>query len=159
VTDWNANATDALIATAGQAPTVSALPLAMVHGAVYDAVNAIDGGYDPYLTAPAAMPWYSQDAAAATAAHRVLVNLVPLQQATLDGLYASSLAGIPDGPAKAGGITVGEAAATAMLTARANDGRLEPFSFPWEPSRVSDGRCCRGSPAIPSPGWRGSGPS
>lgn len=130
VTDWNTNATNALIATAGQAPTVSALHLAMVHGAVYDAVNAIDGGYDPYLTAPAAMPWYSQDAAAATAAHRVLVDLVPLQQGTLDALYAASLAGIPDGSAKAGGIAVGEAAAAAMLANRADDGRLVPFSFP-----------------------------
>jgi hypothetical protein len=130
VTDWNTNATNTLIGTAGQGPTVAALHLAMVHGAVYDAVNAIDGGYDPYLTAPAAMPWYSKDAAAATAAYRVLSNLVPLQQGTLDGLYAASLAGIPDGPAKAGGVTVGEAAATAMLTARADDGRLVPFSFP-----------------------------
>lgn len=130
VTDWNTNATNALIVTGGQSPTVSALHLAMVHGAVYDAVNAIDGGYDPYLMAPAALPSYSKKAAAAAAAHRVLVNLVPLQAGTLDGLYAASLAGIPNGSAKTGGITVGEAAATAMLADRANDGRFGAFSFP-----------------------------
>ena len=52
---WNEHATDALIRTAGQTPPVSLLHLAMVHGAVYDAVNAIDGGYQPYLVAPPAM--------------------------------------------------------------------------------------------------------
>jgi hypothetical protein len=130
VTDWNTNATNALIVTAGQSPTVSALHLAMVQGAVYDAVNAIDRRYEPYLVAPAAMPWYSKDAAAATAAYRVLSSLVPLQQGTLDGLYAGSLAGIPDGSAKAGGIAVGEATAAAMIADRANDGRFGPFRFP-----------------------------
>ena len=40
----------------------------MVHGAVYDAVNAIAGGHEPYVSAPAAEPWYSQDAAVAAAA-------------------------------------------------------------------------------------------
>ena len=130
VTDWNTHATNALIVTAGQGPTVSAVHLAMVQGAVYDAVNAIDGRYEPYLVAPPALPSFSKDAAAATAAHRVLVSLVPLQQGALDALYAASLAGIPDGSAKAGGVAVGVAAANAMLANRANDGRFGPFRFP-----------------------------
>jgi hypothetical protein len=130
VTQWNLNATNALIGTAGQAPPVSVLHLAMVHGAVYDAVNAIDGGHEPYLSSPPAMPWYSTDAAAATAAYLVLVSIVPGQQLALEGLYDSSLAAIPDGPAKAGGINVGEAAAAAMIAARMNDGRFGPFRFP-----------------------------
>ena len=50
------------------------LHLAMVHGAVYDAVNAIDGGYTPYLASPSATPFDSQDAAAASAAYRVLTK-------------------------------------------------------------------------------------
>ena len=129
-TDWNAHATDALIVTAGQSPTVSALHLAMVHGAVYDAVNAIDRRYHPYLAAPPARRWYSKDAAAATAAYRVLSSLVPAQQSTLDAHYATSLAGIPAGRPKAGGTTVGEAAAAAMLASRATDGRFGPFRFP-----------------------------
>ena len=49
VTDWNAHAVNALVGTAGQSPTVSTVHLAMVHGAVYDAVNSIDERYEPYL--------------------------------------------------------------------------------------------------------------
>ena len=129
VTQWNLNATDALINTAGQAPPVSVLHLAMVHGAVYDAVNAIDGGYQPYLVSPTATPRDSKDAAVATAAYRVLVNIVPAQQPALKALYDSSLAAISDGPAKTGGINVGEATAAAMIAARTNDGRFGPFRF------------------------------
>jgi hypothetical protein len=141
VIEWNEHATDALIRTAGQTPPVSLLHLAMVHGAVYDAVNAIDGGYQPYLVAPPAMAWYSKEAAATTAAYRVLTSLLPTQQADLDQRYLASLAGIADGPAKEGGIAVGETAATAMITARANDGRFGAFRFPvgttpgeWRPT-------------------------
>ena len=60
-------------AGAGQG-AVSTVHLAMVHGAVYDAVNAIVGGHEPYVSAPAALPWYSQDAAVAAAARHVLLN-------------------------------------------------------------------------------------
>jgi hypothetical protein len=130
VTDWNMHATDALIVTAGYTPPVSALHLAMVHGAVYDAVNAIDHRYQPYLVAPRARRWYSKDAAAATAAYRVLLTVVPAQQTTLDAWYAASLAAIPDGRAKTGGTAVGEEAAAAMIAARTNDGRFGPFRFP-----------------------------
>lgn len=59
----------------------------MVHGAVYDAVNAIDGGYEDYLPTPAADPTYSQDAAAATAAFHVVRQLVPGQTAALQEHY------------------------------------------------------------------------
>ena len=120
VTDWNAIASTA---TAGQPPHVAPLSLAMVQGAVYEAVNAIDGGHEPYLVAPAADPSDSKEAAAATAAFRVLVGLFPTQQATLQPLYDVSLAAVPDGPEKSGGIAVGEAAAATMLAARTGDGR------------------------------------
>jgi hypothetical protein len=129
VTEWNLNASTALMATAGQPPQQSVVHLAMVHGAIYDAVNAIDRGYRPYLGSPAAQPWYSKEAATATAAYLVLANIVPLQQPTLEGLWLNSLAPIPDGPAKAGGIAVGEDAANAMTDERANDGRFGPFRF------------------------------
>src|SRR6266545_4016038 len=124
VTDWNAHA----------AP----LSLAMVQGAVYDAVNAIDGGHQPYLVAPAADPSDSKEAAAATAAFRVLVGLFPTQQAALQPLYDASLAGVPDGPPKTGGIGVGEAAAAAMLAARANDGRVRGGLQRGEGARLAD---------------------
>ena len=80
--------------------------MAMVQGAVYDAVNSIDGGHEAYLDGlPAADPAASIDAAVATAAHHVLVGLgiapVPaLPQVVrdrLDALYAESLAAITDG--------------------------------------------------------------
>ena len=126
---WNANAQAAIIATAGQGPTVALLHFAMVQGAVYDAVNAIEGGYQPYLGSPtAADPEDSSPAAVAAAAFGVLVALFPAQQSTLDGQLAASLATIPDGPAKTGGIEVGAAAAAAMLADRMNDGRFSPFT-------------------------------
>src|SRR5512144_2371138 len=78
VRDWNAIASTAIMAAppqgAGQPPHAAVLSLGMVQGAVYDAVNAIDGGRQPYLVAPPADPGDSKDAAAATAAYRVLVG-------------------------------------------------------------------------------------
>jgi hypothetical protein len=149
VRDWNLHASNALtnlpaaaIPGAGQTPPVSSLHFAMVQGAVYDAVNAIDGTHQPYLPGlPPASPDASLDAAVATAAHNVLVGLVvpgsdpslkllpPATITWLDSAYAASLAAIPDGTAKAGGIAAGAAAAAAMLAARTGDGRYVPFSF------------------------------
>src|SRR6266542_6039286 len=111
VTDWNAYAGNALAVTARLSPTPASLHMAMVQGAMYDAVNGIDRGHRPYLVLPAAQPWDSMDAAAATAAYRVLVAIVPAQQSTLEPLYTASLAGVPDGPAKDGGVAAGDAAA------------------------------------------------
>ena len=133
--EWNAIASTAIMTTAGQPPHAAVLSLAMVQGAVYDAVNAIDGGHQPYLVAPPADSGDSKEAAAATAAFRVLVGfpglpgLFATQLSTLQPLYDASLASVPDGAARAGGIAVGEAAARAMLAARANDGRFGPFKF------------------------------
>jgi hypothetical protein len=141
--EWNAIASTAIFAPApagtGQPPHSSVLSMAMVQGAVYDAVNAIDGGYTPYLVAPPADPGDSKEAAAATAAFRVLVGFPtatpPLtgvaasQLATLQPLYNATLGSVPEGPAKQGGIEVGEAAAAAMLRARQGDGRFGTFTF------------------------------
>jgi len=130
VTDWNGYASNAIVATATQPPPAAVLSFAMVQGAVYDAVNAIDRGHRPYLTQPPARPTDSKDAAAATSAFRVLAGLFPAQQPTLQTLYDASLAVVPDTPpgAKAGGIAAGEAAAAAMLSARATDGAIDPSS-------------------------------
>jgi hypothetical protein len=139
VTDWNQIAAAALQSPGTATPpgagqgAPSTAHLAMVHGAVYDAVNAIDGGHEPYVSAPAALPWYSQEAAVAAAARYVLVNgglgIPALRMPVIEAEYQSSLAAIPDGPAKAGGIATGEAAAADMLAARAGDGRFGPFRF------------------------------
>jgi len=77
VSDWNIAANTAIFST-GPTAHAAVLSTAMVQGAVYDAVNAIAGGYHPYLPTPAADPTYSQDAAAATAAFRVVASLVPV---------------------------------------------------------------------------------
>jgi PAP2 superfamily len=104
-------------------------------------VNSIDGGRQRYLVAPPADSGDSKEAAVATAAFRVLAGfrpderdpalagLFPGQRSALEPLYEASLANVPDGSAKTGGIAVGEAAAAAMLTARASDGRFGSFKF------------------------------
>ena len=120
VLEWNANAINAIQnannATPpglAQVPPLAPINLAIVHAAIYDAVNAIDGTHKPYLLHIHAPPDASQAAAAATAAHHVLVGLVattpPEVIASLDGLYATSLGKIPDGKAKSDGIVVGAA--------------------------------------------------
>ena len=138
VTDWNAIASTAIVTTAAQSPQASTLSFAMVQGAVYDAVNAIDRGHSPYLVELSTNPSDSKEAAAATAGFRVLAGLFPSQLPTLQPLYDASLAAVPDGPRKDDGI---DAAAAAMLVDRANDGRNGPFSFPigsepgaWRPT-------------------------
>ena len=124
VLDWNANAANAIVVVAGLRPERGLIRLAMVHVAVYDAVNAINGfpfqsyGVTPNVVSPA-----SAEAATAAAAHDMLVALFPAQQADLDAKYSASLATIPDGPAKANGISVGQQAASGILLMRAGDGR------------------------------------
>jgi hypothetical protein len=117
----------------GNAPPLSSLHLAMVHGAIYDAVNAIDKGHQPYLAGLSAPSTASKAAAVAQAAHDVLLNLMPTTpQAVIDrvdAMLAASLALIDAGQAKTDGITAGATAAAAMIAARSNDGRfdVEPF--------------------------------
>jgi hypothetical protein len=148
VLDWNLNAINALVnaptaATpgVGQTPPVSMLHLAMVQGAVYDAVNMIDKGHQPYLAGlpPVSTP-ASKAAAVATAAHDVLVGvrIVPALPsgivARLDNLHAASLAtaAAEEGTtAASNGAAAGAAAAARMLALRAEDGRYPavPFKF------------------------------
>src|SRR3954462_6701583 len=115
VTDWNDTASTIIVGVAKQPPPVAVMSFAMVQGAVYDAVEAIEGRYRPYLATPPARRTDSLDAAAATAAFRVLGGLLPNlpadQQARLQSRYDTSLAAIPDGPGKSGGIADGEQAA------------------------------------------------
>jgi hypothetical protein len=128
VIDWSRYAEQAIGQAAqerGQ-PELRVLATAMVQGAVYDAVNAIARTHQPYLVAAPAYRWYSKDAAAVTAAYRTSIALVPEQQSALEPLYQQSIAAIPDGVGKAGGIRVGEQPAEAMLAARENGGRDGP---------------------------------
>jgi hypothetical protein len=144
------NAQTAIWDIAGQQPQVQARSFAMMHGAIYDAVNAIAGTpYQPYLIAPAANGTESTNAAVATAAFRVLNALLPAQQVRLQTQYDESLAAIPDGTAKQRGVTVGSQAAAAMIAERQNDGAFgsqtwtvgtEPGQWrPAPPTFASDG--------------------
>ena len=116
--------------------------LAMVHVAMYDAVNAIEGyPFAPYAVRPDVVTPASPEAASVAAAHDVLITLFPGQQADLDVKYATSLAAIADGPAKTNGISVGQQVAAGILLFRATDGRdavvaYTPGSGPgvWNPT-------------------------
>jgi hypothetical protein len=94
---------------------------AIMHAAIYDAVNAIDGTHSPYLVPLLASPSASQEAAAAAAAHEVLVNLYPSFKATLDTQFQQALAQIP-ATGQASGITIGNTVADRILALRGNDG-------------------------------------
>ncbi|MEU8001329.1 vanadium-dependent haloperoxidase [Catellatospora sp. NPDC049111] len=123
---WNQHTEDTIRNAGPFVPHVALINRAMVHGAVYDAVNGITRTHRPYLVQVEAQPGDSVDAAAATAAFRLLKHLFPAQSAALQIKYDAALAAVPDGPAKLGGITDGEQAATAMITARTGDGRGGP---------------------------------
>jgi len=124
VLDWNAHAAKAIVTVGGQVPPRALIRLAMVHLAIYDAVNAIEGGpFEGYASVPAVDGPASEQAAVATAAHDVLVALFPAQVADLDAKYVASLAALPDDCDKANGIVVGQQAASAILIKRAEDGR------------------------------------
>jgi hypothetical protein len=106
-----------------------------MHAAIYDAVNAIDRTHKPYLVRlnDDVSRDASQDAAAASAAHEVLVAIYPTFQSTLDAQLQKSLALIPDGPYKTEGITIGKTVADQILTARSNDhSNAQPVLFVFD---------------------------
>jgi hypothetical protein len=158
VTYWDEITSNAIVAPvptgAGQPPPVAALSFAMVQGAVYDAVNAIDRGYQPYLMQPPSNPTDSKEAATAAAAYRVLVGfddlpgLFPLQRPTLQPIYNIYIATLPNDPpgSRDAGIAIGESTARAMLIERQNDGRFgpPPVLYPpapgiWRPTPPNNG--------------------
>jgi PAP2 superfamily len=147
VLDWNAIAVRTLTTqTPPVNPFEQARLAAIIQLAVFDAVNAITGEYQPYLgsaTAPTRGPLTaplgaSPDAAAIAAAHAVLVQLFPGSTATLNVARDASLAAIPDGAAKSNGIATGLAAATAIIAERNGDGS-SPVTLSLPPSPPSAG--------------------
>ena len=119
---WNGIMLRTVITNGLQSPPASFVYGAYVQAAVYNAVVAIEGGYQPYESNLPHSPDASVEAAVATAAHDVLVHYFPLQQAALDADSAMSLAAISDGAAKTAGIQLGAAAADELITLRAGDG-------------------------------------
>ena len=122
VADWSLIAQNAIVTVGRRFPGEAAVLMGIVHAAIYDAVVAIEGGYQPYAITPTVPPNTSIEAAVAAAAHRVLVGRFPDQQAGLDDVYFAYLNGIPNAEAKANGVLVGEEVGGGIVLLRANDG-------------------------------------
>ena len=128
VLDWNEIAL-AEVAVAGQLPPDGARTLAMVHVAVFDAVNAIDRRYEPVALPDRGPADASTDAAIASAAYTVLTGLFPARKSALAERYAAALAHVPDGSAKHAGVALGHRAADACLALRTGDGTGAPNRY------------------------------
>jgi len=127
---WNDIAVNAGL-TATQTNQEAVMRLAYLQAAVFDAVDAVDGGFRPYTGHLHANGNTDGDAAVAAAAHHILVGQYPAQRMTLDLSYAAALAGISDGPGKARGVALGEEAAGDVEAARTHDGFQAnvPYTF------------------------------
>jgi hypothetical protein len=120
VTDWNSAALDAIRATR-TSPPVAARALAILHVAIYDAVNGITQTHEPYFVTGKPVGVASVEAAAAAAAHRALIALFPSRQTEFDLLYTTHLAALPDGPSEMAGVAWGVSVAEAILELRSTD--------------------------------------
>jgi hypothetical protein len=126
VLDWNARAAQLIVGPGGAAkvPPLGLVDLAIVHTAIYDAVNAVEGfPFRSYAVVPDVPRPASGDAAVAAAGRGTLLALFSGRSDDIEAWYDASLAAIPDGEEKENGISVGEQAAAGILALRANDGR------------------------------------
>jgi hypothetical protein len=123
VIDWN-QVLLSIVNTPGAQPAniQPTRNFAILHAAIFDAVNAIDRTHEPYLISVRAPRDASETAAADAAAHMALVRLYPAQQTTLDADYAAELSKVANGRAKEKGVRLGEQVAGDLLAIRANDG-------------------------------------
>lgn len=154
IAEWSAEVLEAVRETTAPASTVPGLlikpppplvakQLAMIHVAMFDAINAINPQFDSYALDIAPQTGASEIAAAAAAAHRVASTLyaLPTQITKWDATLAESLENIPDGPAKTLGLEVGRKAADAIIAMRANDGSTATSTYvsgtdpgDWQPT-------------------------
>ncbi len=155
VLDWNATLLNAIQAE-GTAPPLAARNQAIVHAAIYDAVNAIDRQHtsfqvnigDASLTRGASIV-----AAAAQAAYQTLVELFPNQRSEFDAQLARSLAEVPDGAAETRGIDIGRFVADQILSARATDGSAQAQA-PYTPgNRPGDYQFTHANGTALLPAW------
>ena len=128
VTDWGARGV--AIGAEKQVPNAPLTRgLAMMHVAIFEAVNATDRRYKPYKLDLPTDKVASKDAAAAAAAHAVLINLYPEETSKLDQALQSSLGAVVDGDSKTKGIELGKKAAAGIIALRADDGSKAPESY------------------------------
>ncbi|MBX3616916.1 vanadium-dependent haloperoxidase [Nitrosomonas sp.] len=128
VTDWNKRAGDIVVA-AGIGPLPAERALAIVHTAVYEAVNAITQRYPVSDLKLQPAPDASVEAAVAAANRVTLMQLVPNQTAAIDMAYQTVIAAVSDEVARNSGIAVGERAAQGILSMRANDGASDQETY------------------------------
>jgi hypothetical protein len=140
VTDWNAAALNA-IRVAKTPPPIASRALAILHAAIYDALNGISRTHEAYVVQSEVPSSASKEAAAAAAAHRALTALFPTSASSFEALYTAALASVPNGPQKNRGIAWGESVANWILMWRASDGFDATVSPPngsgagkWEPT-------------------------
>ena len=134
-------------------PPLAARNLAIVHLAIFDAVNSIYGTHQPYLVEARAAPWTTPEAAVTGAAYHALVGLYPKQKRNLDRTLLDALRDVPEGPGRQAGFELGQQVAQRYLEWRRGDGaeqagKYDPRPHPgkWQPT----------SPAFQSallPGW------
>ena len=128
VTEWNATA-EAMAVQKQINAGVNARQMAILQVAVFEAVNAIERRYAPYRLNLTAERTLSKEAAAAAAAHAVLMTFHPEQKGALDSALTASLAAVAEGEPKAKAIELGRKAAAEMLALRAKDGADAPESY------------------------------
>lgn len=128
VIEWNNVLLDA-IRVDRTAPPAASRAMAIVQTAVFDAVNSIEGQYEAYFVRLSGYSNASPEAAVAAAAHKTLVSLFPAQVSTLSAAFTAALADIPDGIAETRGVQLGEAVASQILLARANDGSTTVVTY------------------------------
>lgn len=126
ITDWDEKA---VAAVASMPPHQGQRVMAIVHAAMFDAINSIELRYRPYQTQLPAAAGTSKEAAAASAATTVLIGVLSRRASELKGSLAEYLATIPDGEAKSEGIALGEKVAARLIEARENDGAHAPDAY------------------------------
>lgn len=144
VIDWNSAALDA-IRIGWTSPPEASRALAMLHVAIYDAVNGISRTHETYRVQSAVPRSASEEAAAAAAARTVLVALFPSRAGAFETLYRTHLAAVPDGPHQNMGVSWGHRVGAEILQWRSNDNSDMMIAPPpsdgpggaWQPTEPS----------------------
>lgn len=164
VLDWNARLMDAIRQERIDPPRATRR-MAIVNTSIFDAVNGLGGGFEPYHVTDAGPAGASAEAAAIAAAHRTLTALFPDLASTFDTARDADLAAIPDGAAKTDGVAWGIAVADQILALRANDGSqtVVPYQAPtganwWVPTPPAFAPPLRPNWATVTP-WAMTGPA
>jgi hypothetical protein len=128
ITEWSEIAVADAIA-ARQLPPEQSRSLALLHAAMFDAVNSVERRYRPFRTKAKVVPEASKEAAASAAAHTILVKLYPDAKEATDKSYAAALAPLSESESTAGGVKLGEAIAAELLASRAANASGAPNTY------------------------------